>query len=263
MQGVYKIVNSVNGKIYVGSSVNIEKRFKQHKFELEHNTHNNRHLQGAWNTYGKDNFDFVVVEIVPDLINLRERECYYIKSLNCTDPNIGYNMLNDTNIGLGVLASIEIRKKISEACVGERNGNYGRKHTPDEIQKIKENRWGKDYVKKPRKKAPRKTPEELKKSYQIVAEKARGRKVSIETRKKLSDLRKGKKHSAKTLEKYREQRKGENNANCKLSKQQVLEIYEKMNRGVNYKIVCAEYGVGQCQVYKIKRKEHWVFNDEQ
>ena len=32
-----------------------------------------------------------------------------------------------------------------------------------------------------------------------------------------------------------------------------------MNNGVNYKDVMREYGVGQCLVYKIKRKEHWVF----
>ena len=43
----------------------------------------------------------------------------------------------------------------------------------------------------------------------------------------------------------------------------IFEIYEKMNSGVNYKEVCKEYGIGQCWAYKIKRKEHWAFNDEQ
>ena len=36
-----------------------------------------------------------------------------------------------------------------------------------------------------------------------------------------------------------------------------------MNSGVNYKEVCKEYGIGQSWAYKIKRKEHWAFNDEQ
>ena len=47
--------------------------------------------------------------------------------------------------------------------------------------------------------------------------------------------------------------------NSKLTEKEVLEIYDKMNNGVNYKDVMREYGVGQCLVYKIKRKEHWVF----
>ena len=55
MCGVYKIVNTVNGKIYIGSSKNIDRRWNEHIRVLELNAHNNQHLQNAWNKYGKNN----------------------------------------------------------------------------------------------------------------------------------------------------------------------------------------------------------------
>ena len=51
MIGIYKIENKVNGKVYIGQSVNIKKRWKQHKYELNSNNHVNKHLQASWNKY--------------------------------------------------------------------------------------------------------------------------------------------------------------------------------------------------------------------
>ena len=263
MIGAYKILNKITGKFYIGSSVDIEKRFKQHKADLNKGVHNNKYLQNAWNKYGADNFDFIVVEYVNDINKLRDRETYYIQQTNCTNHTIGYNLLNTANIGLGVSASEEVRKKISIACTGTKNGNYGRKHTQDELNRMYINRWGKDYVKKPRKAYKRKSLKELEYSRMKASERMKNRIVSDETRHKISEARKGTHHSEETRAKFCEQRKGSKNANSKLTKEQVFEIYEKMNSGVNYKEVCKEYGIGQCWAYKIKRKEHWAFNDEQ
>ena len=47
--GIYKIINKVNGKYYVGSSLNINKRWSVHKSALSKNKHHNDHLQNAWN----------------------------------------------------------------------------------------------------------------------------------------------------------------------------------------------------------------------
>lgn len=263
MQGVYKILNRKNGKFYIGSSVDIEKRFNSHKKELIAGTHNNKHLQNAWNKYGEDSFEFFVLEEVLDINELRNRETYYLQSTECTNPDIGYNLLDNANIGLGVQASVEVRQKISEACSGSKNGNYGRKHTDEELVCMRNNRWGENYVRKPRKYAPRKTPEELMVSRKRMSEFMKNRPVLEETREKLRQSRLGKKASLELRKKFSENRKGSKNANSKLTKEQVLEIYEKMNSGANYKEVCAEYGIGQCWAYKIKKKEHWVFNDKQ
>ena len=60
--GVYKIINKVNRKYYVGSSNDINCRWNKHKSELNRNIHKNPYLQNAWNKYGVVNFNFVVVE---------------------------------------------------------------------------------------------------------------------------------------------------------------------------------------------------------
>ena len=60
--GVYSIRNIVNNKRYVGSSIDIYGRWTTHVRKLENNKHDNEHLQKAWNKYGKDNFEFVILE---------------------------------------------------------------------------------------------------------------------------------------------------------------------------------------------------------
>jgi group I intron endonuclease len=64
-QVIYKIINVVNNKFYVGSTTNKKVRFRQHRKLLRGNRHHCKHLQAAWNKYGEDKFEFVVVENVP------------------------------------------------------------------------------------------------------------------------------------------------------------------------------------------------------
>jgi len=54
--GIYKIVNLVNDKIYIGSSINLKNREKDHFKDLKGNYHSNRYLQYAFNKYGENNF---------------------------------------------------------------------------------------------------------------------------------------------------------------------------------------------------------------
>ena len=66
ISGIYKIVNKVNGKYYVGRAKNIiGSRWGKHKRCLRHNIHWNDHLQSAWNKYGESNFEFIVTEKTP------------------------------------------------------------------------------------------------------------------------------------------------------------------------------------------------------
>ncbi len=59
--GVYIIICKSNNRYYVGSSVNIETRFKIHKTHLNTKKHANKHLQRSWNKYGKENFHFEII----------------------------------------------------------------------------------------------------------------------------------------------------------------------------------------------------------
>lgn len=59
--GIYKIFCRPNGKVYIGSSVRLAKRIRNHKSDLRQGKHPNQRLQRAWNKYGKDNFVFEVL----------------------------------------------------------------------------------------------------------------------------------------------------------------------------------------------------------
>lgn len=74
--GIYKIVNIINGKYYVGSAKNFTKRWKDHRWELNSNKHNNAYLQHAWNKYGKENFKFIIVKPTSLEMVLLEEQMY-------------------------------------------------------------------------------------------------------------------------------------------------------------------------------------------
>ena len=59
--GIYKIENTIDGKCYVGSAINIKSRWQCHVSMLSHDKHNNKHLQRAWNKYGSENFTFSII----------------------------------------------------------------------------------------------------------------------------------------------------------------------------------------------------------
>ena len=60
--GIYQILNTVNGKILVGQSVNLPGIFNREKCQLKDGTHINKQLQTDWNSFGADNFVFEVLE---------------------------------------------------------------------------------------------------------------------------------------------------------------------------------------------------------
>ena len=54
VSGIYSIVHIVSGKPYIGSALDSEKRWSEHKHDLIYNCHDNQRLQNAWNKYGSD-----------------------------------------------------------------------------------------------------------------------------------------------------------------------------------------------------------------
>lgn len=64
--GIYKIINTINNKIYIGSSNNIKLRWRGHKYLLRKGTHPNIKLQRSWNKYGEDAFEFFIVLTCPE-----------------------------------------------------------------------------------------------------------------------------------------------------------------------------------------------------
>ena len=100
--GVYQIRCRQNGKIYIGSAINLQARWRAHRRDLVNGVHGNPHLQFAWNRYGEKNFEFSIVEYV-DEARLLVTEQFWIEKARCTDRNIGFNIkANATSAGAGV-----------------------------------------------------------------------------------------------------------------------------------------------------------------
>jgi group I intron endonuclease len=79
MTGIYGIRNTINQKLYIGSSKNIDNRVYNHFSNLKNNNHKNKHLQAAYNKYGKDVFKIEILESCTREV-LLQREQYYIDS---------------------------------------------------------------------------------------------------------------------------------------------------------------------------------------
>ncbi|HEX5083660.1 MAG TPA: GIY-YIG nuclease family protein, partial [Blastocatellia bacterium] len=89
--GVYQIRCNTNGKIYIGSAVNMPVRWAEHGRSLRQGVHRNKHLQKAWNKYGEENFEFTVLDYVTPAFLLRAEQQWIDKS-QCTDKKIGFNI---------------------------------------------------------------------------------------------------------------------------------------------------------------------------
>src|SRR5699024_6185540 len=78
--GIYMIKNEKTGRVYIGSSADIDKRFEYHINDLQRGNHGNYELQNDWShSTGKNIFTFKELEILKDERKLLEREYYYIK----------------------------------------------------------------------------------------------------------------------------------------------------------------------------------------
>jgi group I intron endonuclease len=66
ISGIYSITNTINNKIYYGSSNDCEHRWNQHKSLLNKNKHKNLHLQNSWNLYGLPSFKFDIIKETKD-----------------------------------------------------------------------------------------------------------------------------------------------------------------------------------------------------
>lgn len=91
--GIYKIANQINGKCYIGQSVNIKRRWRSHKtksfnpLDIQYECP----LYRAFRKYGLENFSFEILEECRKE-ELNEKESFYIKKYNSNLENYGYNL---------------------------------------------------------------------------------------------------------------------------------------------------------------------------
>jgi group I intron endonuclease len=136
--GIYKIVNRVNEKYYVGSSKNVDGgsagRWSRHTRDLNKNRHHNIFLQRAWNKHGQQNFDFTFIEYVePVVSSLLLVEQKYL-DIAKTEPEKCYNL---NFMARGGEWNEYTKRKMSILRTGEGNPRFGTKHSEETIKKMK------------------------------------------------------------------------------------------------------------------------------
>lgn len=89
--GIYKIENLKNGKIYIGQSIHIEKRWQEHCQPSSDSL-----IGKAIQKYGKENFSFQILKEVDNILLLNDLETEYILKFNSLVPN-GYNIITIDN----------------------------------------------------------------------------------------------------------------------------------------------------------------------
>lgn len=118
---IYKIKNNLNNKVYIGSSIDVERRWRQHKEASinEKDHHYNYPLMIAFRQFGVDNFTFEIIDTLPDYQTMIKAEHNWIIKENCVVPN-GYNQTDNTN---SPMFDPNIAKKMSDT----KRDKYGKR----------------------------------------------------------------------------------------------------------------------------------------
>lgn len=119
--GIYIIRCSKSIKVYIGSTIDLNKRKRVHFRLLFKNIHINEKLQNAYNKYSKSNFTFEILELVKDKTKLIEREQFYLDKLvfasekNNRFIKLAFNICRIADSSLGTKRIKAVRDKISNA----------------------------------------------------------------------------------------------------------------------------------------------------
>lgn len=156
LSGIYKFTNKVNGKIYIGESLNFKQRMHGHVTKSR-DVNWTAVIARAFRKYGFSNFEYEIIENYPHKSVTKdfliEREAFYIKNLDAMNPEKGYNRCPYGVNTIGYKFSEESRKKMSVArkkrvmrresiekqaltISGDKNWNYGKSMPEDHKKKL-------------------------------------------------------------------------------------------------------------------------------
>ena len=136
MGWIYRILNIKNKKSYVGASENIKERYFTHFNKLRRKSHHNKDLQKDFNKFNRDDFKF---EILKDNVNKEELDEYERFFIGLFDSfRDGYNRTTGGKSGFNFTK--ETLEEMRDRMLGENNHMYGETHSPEAIEKIKNNR---------------------------------------------------------------------------------------------------------------------------
>jgi group I intron endonuclease len=261
MHYLYKITNRLNGKIYIGQTINLITRWNNHKASSRANLPK-LVISRVIKKYGYNNFNFENIATCKTLDDANIIECILIDQYNShISNNIGYNV--DFG-GHNSIRSQLTKDKMSRNKKGQLNPMFGKpspnrgKITSDEIKiKISEAHTGK------------KLSNEHKKSISkslIGNKRSLGRKLTEEHKQKLSKFKPSESHkqavrnanigkikSQETRKKLSECQKGILNHNyIQLTQDQITNILLSLNAGISESKLSKMLGLGRHIIHRVK-----------
>ena len=275
---IYLTTNNLNGKIYVGKYCGKNKNYLG----------SGKYIKQAIKKYGKENFSKIILEDgITNHDYLCEREVYWIKFYDATNPKIGYNLSVGGKGAKGFHLSEETREKMSDAKKGEKNHNFGKSPSDETRKKMAENHadfsgknhpmWEKHHTNEAKEKirmAKSNPSEETRKNISMAAKNRPP--VTDETKRKLSEAKEGINHpmygkhhseearknmsiatknkppiTEKTRKKLSESRKGINNPRI-IKKEIVLMVLKLLNTGISGSEISKKIHISRITVRKIK-----------
>ena len=140
--GVYEIVNTVNGKRYIGSAYRVSKRWDTHKHQLRRGAHHSLALQRAWNKYGEEQFEFRLLLICGrDMCRFYEQRCLdsfapaYNIALTASAPMAGRKHSDATRAAMSKAGKGKPKSQAHREAIGK--GQLGNKRGPQPPEIVK------------------------------------------------------------------------------------------------------------------------------
>lgn len=142
LAGIYKFVNKINGKIYIGEGKSLKRRVVRYFHEKKEP----RPIIRAFNKYGFDNFEYYVVESFPlgtPKSVLLDREEFWIKFYQTLNPKIGYNVCPRGTDATGRICNEVTKSKLRQKHLGKKHSDATKKAMSDSHKGEKHWQYGK------------------------------------------------------------------------------------------------------------------------
>lgn len=223
--GIYRIVNTVTGRSYIGQTAErFQRRYWHHNWCLSQGKHHNKQLQKDWRLYGGESFIFEVLQRVSDKDDLDALEIKYISSYRSSDANFGYNLQPGGHSGFNnaPFVSPEARKRVGEA---NRKRMLGSKLSEETRAKMRAS--------------------------------SKHRSPTEEERQALSKRMSERVVSDTTKEKLRQANTGSNSPVAKFSESDIVDIKKRLMSGDFYRTIASDYDVSLGAVGAIASGRTW------
>lgn len=237
---IYKYTNKLNDKVYIGRTC------KSLKMRAGHNGSRYKGSHKFWNAIQKYGWDNFIGEVIVDNLTDEEAGELEVKFIKEYDSvNKGYNTLYDSNVRLSesyrdsislslqnVFKDKEKREKLSNSLKGENNPFYGKHHSEETIEKIRQKRKGQKLSKEQKEKISNSLKGEKNPFY--------GKHHSEETKKKIGEANKGRVCSEQTKRLRSEIRKGQ--IMSEETKRKISRTHKEKGAYNSKKVECIEKG---------------------